>query len=384
MSSLESIRREFPALERWHHFDSARKAPLPRVASGAIEDFLGDVEASGGEWAYSERLVEQARERLGALTGANPEDIAFTSNASEGINYVANGLDWREGDNVVITSLEHPANILPWRRLAERGVTLRVASGEAGSGGVGPEAILRLVDARTRVVAVSWVAYDRGERLDPSSLAEARSGDRLLVVDGIQGMGILDRSIPSLDADVFSCGAHKGLFGLPGSGFVYVGERARSLVKPVLLGRHSYREDDPWQDRLEPAPGARRYEYGNRNYLGISVLGATASWLAGLGLGTIERRIRSVSTCALDEARGLGLEVATPHEWPRRAGILTLPVRGARALRDGLRAKGYLVSAKSDSAIRLSFQIYNDDDEARRLIQIIADHRDLGGGVTED
>ena len=373
MLGLESIREEFPALAAWRHFDSARKAPLPRVALDAMNDWLEDVHATGGAFAYSERLVEEARSRLATLAGTGPEHIAFTSNASEGINYVSAGLDWRPKDNVVITSQEHPANVLPWRRLADRGVELRVASGREDAP-VHPERILDLVDERTRVISVSWVSYAHGHRLDVRPLANAcRSSDRLLVIDGIQGMGLLNQPLPGLGADVFVSGAHKGLFGLPGSGFVYTSERALRLVKPVFVGRHSFGSDDPWEASLQPTDGARRFEYGNRNYLGIAVLGATASWLHELGLEAVEQTIRRASTAALEAARRRHLEAATSELWSQRASIVTLRLPAARSLRDKLRERGYLVSAKSDAWIRLSFQLYHDEDRARDLIDTLAD-----------
>ena len=383
MSSLESIRREFPALEHWHHFDSARKTPLPAVALEAIASYVEDVHTTGGLTAYSERLVEQARQALARLAGTSPERLAFTSNASEGINYVAAGLDWRRGDNVVITASEHPANVLPWRRLAECGVELRIAplgeGDEDEAGEVSPEQILALVDERTRVISISWVSYTRGHRINPRLLAAAcRGTERLLVIDGIQGMGIVNETLRELGADVFVCGAHKGLFGLPGSGFIDVSERALEMVKPTFVGRHSYLGEDPFEPMLQPTEGSRRFEYGNRNYLAISVLGATAAWLDSIGLVAIEAKIRRLSTMAINEARGHDIPVATSERWSHRAGILAIPIADAADLRRHLRDRGFLVSTKSSDRgdlLRISFQIFNDEAETLALMGAISEYR---------
>lgn len=376
MVSLESIRPEFPTLKHWRHFDSARKAPLPRVALDAIASFLKDTQESGGAQAYSEETVERSRASIARLTGASPDCIAFTSNASEGINYVACGLEWRRGDNVVISSLEHPANVLPWRRLSKQGVELRVA-GTQGNDQINVNELLSLMDDRTRVVSTSWVSYSHGHRLDPAPLVEAcADSESLLVIDGIQGLGILDQTLPAIGADVFVTGAHKGLFGLPGTGFAYLTERAQSMVEPVFVGRHSYDSEDAWAPSLRPSVGARRFEYGNRNYLGVSVMGATTSWLDQIGLDAIENKIRRLTEVAIEQAVQRGLTVVTPSQWSQRASIIALSIERAPELREHLRTLGFLVSTKSSDLLRVSAQCFNTEEETIELVSAIADYCD--------
>ena len=124
-SEIAEIRREFPTLENWTHFALAHKAPLPRCAEDAIAGFLSDFYENAGKNAFDMERSEETRSALAALIGAPAHTLAFVKNTSEGINIFASGLDLGEGDEVIVSDLEHEANLLPWRRLASHGVTNR-------------------------------------------------------------------------------------------------------------------------------------------------------------------------------------------------------------------------------------------------------------------
>ena len=119
-SEIAEIRREFPTLENWTHFALAHKAPLPRCAEDAIAGFLSDFYENAGKNAFDMERSEETRSALAALVGAPAHTLAFVKNTSEGINIFASGLDLGEGDEVIVSDLEHEANLLPWRHDHDR------------------------------------------------------------------------------------------------------------------------------------------------------------------------------------------------------------------------------------------------------------------------
>ncbi len=363
LADIEAIRSEFPALARWTHFAIAHKAPLPRRAETAFSDFANDFVEHAGENVFSMDRIEEARSSLGALVGAAPETLAFIKNTSEGVNLVAAGLRLSPGDQVLVSELEHEANLLPWRRLEATGIELVIVSG-------GSEELLDRIGNKTRVVAASWVTYGAGYRFDIETLAKAcRAQDALLVVDGIQGVGVLSTPLRDLGADVVTCGGHKGLLGLAGAGFLYCREPAVERIEPVYTAKFSYEHTDKWSSPMKLRTDARRFEYGNPNFLGIAVLKRSAEFLTELGLDAIEARIRLLTTRLLNHLIAAGLDIATPLEWEKRAGIVSLswdsPSKAVRKLRE----RSILVSAKDESLLRIACHFYNTEEEVDRLAE---------------
>jgi len=364
-SEIAEIRREFPTLENWTHFALAHKAPLPRCAEDAIAGFLSDFYENAGKNAFDMERSEETRSALAALVGAPARTLAFVKNTSEGINIFASGLDLGEGDEVIVSDLEHEANLLPWRRLASRGVTITIASG-------GAQDLVQKLRGRTRVVAVSWVTYGTGYRFDLPALGRAcRERDVLLVVDGIQGVGVLSTPLVALEADAIACGGHKGLLGLAGAGFLYVREEVIPRVEPPYAAKFSFASPNKWDETLELAANAHRFEYGNPNHLGLAVLKRTSEFLRGLGLENIEARVKKLTTELIESARAVGLEAATDDAWEERAGIVSFEMNDASEIQARLEDRKILVSVKDDRFLRVACHFFNTEEEVARLVKAI-------------
>jgi selenocysteine lyase/cysteine desulfurase len=320
-----ALRREFPTLEHWAHFDIARKAPLPRCVEESMQAYMKDVYERAGDTAFSMEETDRARETVARLVGAPPQTLAFIKNTSEGLNIAALGLGLGSGDRVLITDFEHAACVFPWRRLQAKGVEVDVVRSRDGRLPV--DAFLEHMDSRTRAVAVSWVAYANGFRTDVPALArECRERDIVLVVDGIQAVGVLATPLSELGADIVIAGGHKGLLSHIGAGFMYCREEIISKLDPPYAARYSFAADDKWQEPLTLASDAHRFEYGNPNFLGIWVLKHSAEFIMSIGLPQIEARIRDLTTHLFDRAEKKGLESATPRSWDERAGIISFNV----------------------------------------------------------
>ena len=361
----DALRAEFGACGHLTYLDTARKAILPRHAASTLVRWTADIDETGGARAFSFDLVEQHRQAVGLTYGAAPETIAFVKNTSEGINIAAHGYDrLGAGDNVIITSEEHENNALPWRRLAGHGIEVRVVPADP-SGRVTVDALRDAIDRRSRVLAVSWVTYGRGIRLDMPLIGQlAEDNDLLLVVDAIQAVGVLATRLDDLGAHVVAAGGHKAMFGLNGTGILRVRDDWIERITPPYGAKYSFTSNDRTQPHPVFASDARRYEYGNPNFAGLAVLGASAGFVGKIGLAAIERRVEALTGAFIEAAEGQGLCLRTPRAWQERAGILsfaTPPGRAASCLA-ALRERGIVMSEK-DGHLRASVHFFNTEDE---------------------
>ena len=373
-----SIRGEFPTLARWTYLDCARKTIPPRCQEQALLDYTRDVYENAGADAWSAVNVSETRAAMAQLLGAKPTEIAFTKNTTEGLNIAAHGFDLRPGDNVVLSDLEHVANVWVWKHWEAKGVELRYARNREGR--LPLDAFLEQMDARTRVVSTAYVTYGNGYRVNLPELGRAcRSRGVRLVVDGVQGIGILAARLDALGADVIACGGHKGLLGLTGSGIAWCRD---GLVNAL-------RTDFVKQPAVEPAGRARvqsqfdyvrtahRFEGGNPNFLAIRVFRKGAEFLRAVGLDRIEHRVRELTTTFLGLLKAAGLDSQTPDVWEERAHIVNVLVPDAAQLMERLRVKHRVVANVKDGALRLSMSFYNNEEDLERAVHAI--RQELGG-----
>lgn len=368
-----AFRSAFPTTGRFVYLDTARKALVPQWTEAAMLDWVGDVNEHAGSGAFSMDNIEAARRDVAALVGADPANLAFVKNTSEGVNIIAHGIDLRAGDNVVFSELEHENNTFPWRYLEFQGIEVRILP--AGPDGRVPLDDYRAaIDARTRIVSVAWVSYGSGHRGDVPALAEiAHAAGAILIVDAIQACGMLDRRIDSLGADVVVSGGHKTLLSLAGAGLMYVRSGLIEKVMPPYAAKFSFTSIDRKVSKLELAPDARRFEYGNPNFVGIWCQRRSAQVIRSVGLDRIEARVRELTDRLIAGLHDLQAEVRTSDVWSERCGIVTIAPRGdARALELRLKERGILVAEKDD-LLRISTYAYNDEDDIDRILAALPD-----------
>ena len=363
-----AFRSCFPTLERIVYLDTARKALLPRWIEAAMRGYMADIYETAGRLAFSMDEIEAARRDLAAFVGADADTVALIKNTSEGLNIIAHALQLGPGDNVVISPLEHENNTLPWQYLLRHGVELRIA--EPGPDGTVPPACYEpLIDANTRLVSLAWVAYGTGYRADvPAVAALARRHGARIAVDAIQAVGILDCRVDALDADFVVSGGHKTLLSTTGAGFMHVRPALADDLPPPFAAKHGFAAADRTALMLQPADGARRFEYGNPNFLGIWLQRRSMQELLGIGLPQIEARVRHLTTLLIDALDAAGLTVRTPRDWGRRAGIVSMETRQPAAdVVARLAELGIVVSAK-DGLLRASVHAYNDEADIARFV----------------
>ncbi len=368
----KAIRSEFPTLASWTYLDCARKTIPPRCQERALQDYTRDVYENAGADAWSAVSVAEARAAMAELLGAKPAEIAFTKNTTEGLNIAAHGFDLRPGDNVVLTDLEHVANVWVWKHWEAKGVEIRLARNREGR--LPLDAFLEKMDARTRVVSTAYVTYGNGYRVNLPELGRAcRERGVRLVVDGVQGIGILSERLDALGADVIACGGHKGLLGLTGSGIVWCREELVNALRTDFVKQPAAEAASRAhvQSQFDYMRTAHRFEGGNPNFLAIRVFRKGAEFLRAIGLERIEQRVRELTTACLERLRAAGLDSQTPEVWEERAHIVNVLVPDAAGLMNRLREKHRVVTNVKDGALRLSMSFYNDEDDLDRMVRAL-------------
>jgi len=368
------LREEFPALANWTYLDTARKTVPPRCQENAMRDYWNDISETAGAEAWSAVNVAETRSAMASLLGAKPAEIAFTKNTTEGLNIAAHAFDLRPGDNIVLTDMEHVANVWVWQHWAAKGVEIRFAKNRDGRLPV--EAFLEQMDNRTRVVSTAYITYGNGYRVDIPALGKAcqEFGARL-VVDGVQAAGVLAVPLSGLGADLVAIGGHKNLFGLTGTGLLYCREalidelKTPFLKAPVAPG--SAKASAHLKSQFDYVRTAHRFEGGNPNFLGLHVLRRSAAFIAGIGLPAIESRICELTTTCMAMFKAAGLTTLTPEPWAERAQIVSIPVPDAGALMDRLREKHRVIVNVKDGALRISMGFANNEDDLERAVAAI-------------
>ena len=369
-----ALRKEFPTLENWTYVDVARKTVPPRCQEAALREYTRDVYENAGADAWSALNTATARTALAQLLGAKPSEIAFTKNTTEGLNIAAHGFELEPGDNIVLTNMEHLANVWVWKHWEARGVEIRYAQHRDGR--LPLEAFVEKMDARTRVVSTAWVTYGNGSRVDLPGLGKiCRERGARLVVDGVQGAGLLATPLSELGADIVAIGGHKGLFGLTGSGIVYCREdlvdslRTPFLRQPAAAGSET--SNAYANSQFDYVRVAHRFEGGNPNFLGVRVLQRGAEFLSSIGLVHIEDRVRELTSSCLRMLKAAGFRTQTPEAWEERAQIINVLVPNATELMDRLREKHRVVSNVKDDALRLSMSFMNNEADLEKTVWAI-------------
>ena len=372
--SWGTLREEFPGLANWTYLDTARKTLPPRCQEAAMRDYWSDISETAGADAWSAENVAETRIAMAALLGAKPAEIAFTKNTTEGLNIAAHAFDLRPGDNIVLTDMEHVANVWVWQHWATKGVEIRFAKNRAGRLPV--EVFVEQMDSRTRVVSTAYITYGNGYRVDLPALGKAcREHGARLVVDGVQAAGVLAAPLASLGADLVAIGGHKNLFGLTGTGLLYCREELIDELKtpflkaPVAPG--SAKASAHLKSQFDYVRTAHRFEGGNPNFLGLHVLRRSAGFIAGIGLPAIESRVRELTTQCMAKIKAAGLTTLTPEPWVERAQIVSVPVPDAGALMDRLREKHRIIVNVKDGALRISMGFANSEEDLDRAVAAI-------------
>jgi selenocysteine lyase/cysteine desulfurase len=309
------------------------------------------------------------------LLQAKPEEIAFVGPTSLALSYVAAGLPWSKGDNILICFDDFPSNVYPWMALAEKGVEVRLLNTRE-YGRIRTIDVTGQVDERTKLVALTSNHFVAGWRLELDPIGKfLRERNILFCVDGIQTVGAFPTGVANVD--FLAADAHKWLLGPCGAGIFYVRKEAQEKLRPVVHGWHNVRcPGFVAQEQLVYLPDARRYEAGSANLAGLVGLAASMELLLEIGVENIAAELLRKRALLLPALREQGWEVLQAEApAPNASAILSFYKPGAdmAALRRKLMRihTSLRVDRQGCQYIRLSPHFYNTDAELHRLLQTL-------------
>lgn len=402
---LARVRAEFPVLSRevngqpLAYLDSAASAQKPQAVIDAESHFYQHGYAAvhrGIHTLSAEATTEMENVRIQAarfLNAASPEEIVFVKGTTEAINLVASswgGSQLQAGDNIIITAMEHHANIVPWQMVAQRtGAEIRFIP-LTDTGELDLSALPGLIDSRTRMLALTQVSNVLGT-VNPVKeiIAQAKAAGVATLVDGAQAVMHETIDVQDLGCDFYAFSGHK-IYGPSGIGILY-GRKAMldqmppwegggSMIANVSLTEGTTYNAAPW-----------RFEAGSPNTGGIIGLGAALKWVTDLGLDVIQEREQSLMRYALDKLASVpDLVIYGPQQ---RAGVIAFNLGQHHAYDVGSFLDQYGIAIRTGhhcamplmthygvpAMCRASFVLYNSEEEADRLAAgLTRIHRLLG------
>jgi selenocysteine lyase/cysteine desulfurase len=328
----DTLRVLFPVTEQAIYLNHAAVSAPPTPTIKAIQAQLQDVSENGSvnfrKWIA---VKENARRLVAEMLGARPEQVAFMRNTSDGLSTVANGLDWRAGDNLVTFRNEFPSNRYPWLRVRdELGVEVRLC--EERDGRVDISQLIALIDSKTRLVAISQVQYASGFRADLERIGRAaRAHDALLVVDVIQALGVVPTDVESELVDVAAAACHKWLLTPEGVGLLYLSDRARERIQPTLVGWTSVPNPEDYGNFEQGwNQGTLAWETGTGPVALIHGLEASLKLLNEVGISRIQSHLETLTDHLCERLRDSGYEVVSSRR-PREKSQICLYTSHHRA-----------------------------------------------------
>ena len=369
-------RSEFPVTETYIYMNHAGVAPLSRRVREAMAGFIEDATVNGAVnaegWAET---AEVCRGAAAQLINADTTEIAFMKNTTQGILIAANGIDWQEGDNVVTTAVEFPANVYPWWSLKERyGVQTRMVPERDGR--ISIEDIAAAINTRTRALTISHVEFASGFRNDIHALGElCREHDIWFILDAIQSLGAIEVDVKSCNVDILAADGHKWLLAPEGAAIFYCADERREQLINTNIGWASVVNPRGFLDYdLTQKPDATRFEEGSYNSVGLYGLNAAIDLLLDIGLPTIETHILELTAGLIAGLEAKGYRVITPKKDLERAGIVIFESaqHTPAEIYEMLHAKN-IITAERGSGVRVSPHFYNTPSEIERLLEVLPD-----------
>ena len=396
MLDVQAIREDFPILQRkvyekpLVYLDNAATSQKPRSVIQALVDYYEGYNSNvhRGVHALSMEATdfyEEARVKVANFIKADsPESVIWTRNTTESINLVAGS--WAldeigEGDEIVVTQMEHHSNLVPWQRVArERGAVLRVIP-LTGEGTLDMEAADSIITQRCKLLSIVHVSNSLGT-INPVDdlVARARAVGAHVLIDGAQSVPHLPVDVAELDCDFLAFSGHK-MLGPTGIGALYVKPEVLERMEPFLLGGEMVLE--VWNDRATWNDLPMRFEAGTPNIADAIALGAAVDYLEGLGMENVREHEIQLTRYGLESFRELEeIDVVGPTDPLLRGGVIsfhnsdihphdlgTLLDRRGVAIRTGHHCTMPLMrSLDLIATARASFYIYNTEDEIDMLV----------------
>ncbi len=370
------LRAQFPLTDERAYLNTGGLGASPYAVIDAVKAKIDELEKIS-ETGHTEELWKDIKEAAGLLLGCEPGEVAFTRNATEGINIVCNGLPMKRGDEMITTTHEHVGNAVPWLALLQReGIAIKLFEPSAAAAQENVDRIAKLITPRTRLISVPHATTTTGLILPIKALSElAKSRNIWLFVDGAQTAGMFPFNLHELGCDAYATSGHKWLLGPKETGLLYVRKDMLDVIQPKFVGAYSDDGFDLSTGTLKFHPTAQRYEFGTVSIPLRFGLGTAIKFMQRIGMENVWRRDQALSTRLFNGLRGIPyVKVLSPAQETDRGALITMQHEKLPYLdlqnhlnKFKLRTRG--VSEGGVNGLRISTHIYNSVEEVDRVLE---------------
>jgi selenocysteine lyase/cysteine desulfurase len=365
---IKEIRDLFPVTKNWIYFYNGGITACPKPVGNAMRAFLKKWEDNGRDaWPPAFDDFLELKNAFGRLIGADGSRIAITESTTAAINLVAGLVRPQKEQNVVVTELEYMSDTYPW--IISHPAQVRFIP--ENNGRIIEDEIPQFVDENTAVLSVSAVAVGSGYRADLKKVHQATSPIHIpLLVDGAQAVGVMPLNINDPEIDFLVCTANKWLFGPAGVGFLYVGDRFIQ-ADPPNAGWLAAANRRDW-DLQHPVlyEDAMRFQCGMPNLIGAVGSLAGIRLIEEIGVDVIQGRIEQLTTYLIEQLELLKMEIWTPKEKSKRAGIVFFKHPAAKELYQTLQSH-QIYTGNFLGGIRLDVHVFNTTEEIDKMLDVI-------------
>lgn len=370
MLTIEESRKYFPYLKTGKkYFNHAAISPMSSIVKEKLVEYL-NIRSETDIEPYFKTLPQAngAKDKLANLINVKPSEIAWSSNVSDSLNVLAQGLKWNHGDEIILNNIEFPSNIYPFLNLKKKGVNVLFAKAEEGI--IDLPQLEKLISPRTKLISISLVQFLTGYRANLKEIGElCKKNNIIFCVDGIQGVGAVNIDVIDCNIDFFAGGSHKWLMGLQGLGYFYLSPRISDQIDQKNIGWTSVK--NPWNlldYNIELLENAEKFQNGTLPRIAIIALNASLSLLERYGYEKVEKQILDNSTYLIEQLKENGFKPILENvKRNNLSGIVSFYHDSSENVVLELEKKNIVCSVR-EGLIRVAPHFYNIKDEFDFLV----------------
>jgi len=374
----DNIREQFLFPKEKHYLNTGSLGPSPKVVINTICENIEKLETST---SHGRHQIDETHEKAAKFLNVTTDEIAFTRNATEGLNIAARSLRLKKGDEIIISTHEHVGGASPWMALEKDfGAIVKLIDLDF-NGENNLQIIKDNITDKTKVVAFSHITCTTGMKLPAKDIVEfCRSKNIYSCIDGAQSLGMFPIDLRDINPDFYASSGHKWLFGPKGTGVLFINKNIIEHINPVFAGAYTDTKFDLNSLTMEYRKSAQREEYGTRNTPITLGLGSAFDFINAIGIDNIAKRGRELVTRFRKSiASTPEIEILTPESDIYSASMITIKIKGKDNLKinptlnkeKNLRMRG--IYENNINGIRISFAIFNSFEEVDLLVDSLKD-----------
>lgn len=393
-NDIELILKDFPITKKKIYMNCGSFAPTPLSTIKSITDFLVRCSEEGPDSSsvqeYITLLMKELRKILCRLINCEPEEIIFTQSTTEGLNYVAAGLEWKKSDIIIARGglHEHYANYFPWLNVSKKyGVKLEEVKIDK-NGFFDLDKIDKIAkNKNSRLITLSHVLYNNGAIMPVEEIGKiAKKHSLLYSIDAAQSVGTINVNVRKIGCDFLAFPGFKWICGPSGIGIFYCKKESAPLLIPKYIGGESAIITE--EKNLVYADSPQKFQTGFRNYVGIAGLKSSLRYIQHMGIDTIRKMNMKVANEMIEQLRTIpGVSIFVPEDEKLRSSIVSFDIDSVLSkvvvsrLEENkiIVAERDIVGGGKKKAVRASPHFFNTPDEVFTLVQNIKNIQNMFG-----